>query len=88
MKRKKLEETISLNDKGDAIITIDQTLLPNEEKIINLRTQEEIRNAIYKLKVRGAPAIGVCAAYGIYLGAKEIETDDFDVFYETFKEKK
>ena len=88
MFRKKLEETISLDKGGDAIITIDQTLLPGEEKIIKLRTQEQIRNAIYKLKVRGAPAIGVCAAYGIYLGAKEIETDDFDKFYAEFKEKK
>ena len=88
MFKKKLEETISLDKKGDAIVTIDQTLLPNEERIIKLRTQEEIRNAIYKLKVRGAPAIGVCAAYGIYLGAKECETGDFEKFYEDFKEKK
>ena len=88
MRKNKLEETISLDKGGDAIITIDQTLLPNEEKIIRLRSQEQIRNAIYKLKVRGAPAIGVCAAYGMYLGAKEIETDDFDKFYGEFKEKK
>ena len=85
---KKLEETISLDKKGEAIITVDQTLLPGEERIIKLRTQEEIRNAIYKLKVRGAPAIGVCAAYGIYLGAKECETSDFEKFYEDFREKK
>ena len=60
MRRKKIIQTVSLGDKNDRIITIDQTRLPGEEKIIELKTQEEIRNAIYKLKVRGAPAIGVC----------------------------
>lgn len=88
MRRKKIIQTVSLGDKNDRIITIDQTRLPGEEKIIELKTQEEIRNAIYKLKVRGAPAIGVCAAYGIYLGTAESDAQDAEDLYEDFGEKK
>ena len=41
MRRKKIIQTVSLGDKNDRIITIDQTRLPGEEKIIELKTQEE-----------------------------------------------
>lgn len=40
------------------------------------------------MKVRGAPAIGVAAGFGIYLLAKEIETEDYEVFYEAFQKQK
>ena len=46
-------------------LIIDQTLLPNEERWIELRTEEEFWDAIKTLKVRGAPAIGVTAAFGM-----------------------
>ena len=67
-------ETVALDDEDGAVVIIDQTLLPGKTEIIRLRTGEEIWNAIYLLKVRGAPAIGVTAAFGIYLLAKQIET--------------
>lgn len=47
---------------------IDQTLLPNELKHITCRTAEEVWHAIKVLQVRGAPAIGVAAAYGLIVG--------------------
>ena len=47
---------------------IDQTELPVKTHFINLYTIEEVFEAIKKLRVRGAPAIGVTAAYGLYLG--------------------
>ena len=54
-------------DEDGNLNIIDQTLLPGEIKRINLNTKEEIWEAIKKLRVRGAPAIGVCAALGLSL---------------------
>lgn len=81
-------ETVALDDENNAVVIIDQTKLPGTTEIISLRTGEEIWEAIYLLKVRGAPAIGVTAAFGIYLLAKQIETDDFDTFYGEFRKQK
>ena len=77
-------ETVSLDDDASALVIIDQTRLPNEQKILRLTTQKEIWDAIYLLQVRGAPAIGVAAAYGIYLAAKEIDTTDYNAFAKAF----
>ena len=52
---------------GDAIEIIDQTLLPGEERILRLTTPAEVIDAIQRLAVRGAPAIGVCGAFGVVL---------------------
>ncbi len=71
----KLPDTVALSDSRDAIVIIDQTLLPGELKLIELRTQPEIWEAIKKLRVRGAPAIGVTAGYGYYLAARELSRD-------------
>ena len=58
-------KTVRLSESGDAVIILDQTQLPLREVYIELRTKEDLFDAIRKLKVRGAPAIGVAAAYGI-----------------------
>lgn len=81
-------ETVELDDENDALVIIDQTKLPAMTEIVNLKTAEEIWDAIYLLKVRGAPAIGVAAAFGIYLLAKKIETDDYETFYQEFCKQK
>lgn len=47
---------------------IDQTLLPGEVRRLQLRTVDDVVDAIERLAVRGAPAIGVCAAYGMAIG--------------------
>ena len=57
--------TVRLTPDRQALDIIDQTLLPGTVKRINLSTKEEIWEAIKKLRVRGAPAIGVSAAYGM-----------------------
>ena len=62
-------DTVKLSDAGDALVIIDQTLLPNEVKYLSLRETPEICEAIRLLRVRGAPAIGVAAAFGAYLAA-------------------
>ena len=81
-------ETVALDDENSALVIIDQTKLPGKTEILNLHTGEEIWNAIYLLQVRGAPAIGVAAAMGIYLLAKKMPTDSFASFYEEFKKQR
>ena len=64
-------------DKGtETLYIIDQSLLPGEEREIPLRTAEEMVEAIQTLRVRGAPAIGICAAYCLYVLARSIEAED------------
>ena len=81
-------ETVALDDENSALVILDQTLLPAKAELISLHTGEEIWDAIYLLKVRGAPAIGVAAAFGIYLLAKQIESQDYDTFYQEFSRQK
>ena len=63
-------DTVRLSEAGDALVIIDQTLLPNEVRYLRLRETEDICEAIRMLRVRGAPAIGVAAAFGAYLAAR------------------
>lgn len=81
-------ETVALDDVNSALVIIDQTQLPYNTEILHLKDQKSIWDAIYLLQVRGAPAIGVAAAIGIYLAAKEIGADTFADFYEQFKKAK
>jgi methylthioribose-1-phosphate isomerase len=76
-------KTIEWTDEG--ISMLDQRLLPGEEKYLMLRSYEEVAEAIKKMVVRGAPAIGVSAAMGLALGASQSVgmsvadlEDDFD----------
>ena len=50
---------------------LDQTLLPNDVRMIDCQTVEQVFEAIKSLRVRGAPVIGVTAAYGVVLGVNE-----------------
>ncbi len=56
---------------NEGIRMIDQRLLPTEEQYLMLRSWEEVAEAIKKMVVRGAPAIGVSAAMGLALGASQ-----------------
>lgn len=60
----------------DRVLLIDQTRLPNEYTLVEICDCEAMGNAIKTMIVRGAPAIGVSAAYGMYLGARDIKTHD------------
>lgn len=80
--------SVRMNADRTAVDIIDQTLLPGARKRICLSTREEIWEAIKKLRVRGAPAIGVCSAYGIALLASKIEAEDYAHFFEEFKKEK
>ena len=59
---------------------LDQSKLPREQVMIDLDSYQEVILAIEEMKVRGAPAIGVAAAYGIALAAQSIETAGKDEF--------
>lgn len=80
--------TVRMKEDRSALDIIDQTLLPGTIKRINISTKEEIWEAIKKLRVRGAPAIGASAAYGIALLASRVTADTYDGFYAEFKELK
>ena len=66
--------------KDDRVVLIDQTRIPAELTYVEITCSIDMAQAIQTMIVRGAPAIGVAAAYGIYLGATEIKTDDRTVF--------
>jgi len=81
-------DNVRLSDDGKSVIIIDQTLLPNEMKYIELNNAKDIFDAIFELKIRGAPAIGICAGYGIYVLALQIAATDYAGFYEEFHRQK
>ncbi len=83
-----LHDTVSLDETTDELVIIDQTLLPNEIKLLRLNNAEEIFEAIRVLKVRGAPAIGVAAAIGIYVVCKRFNETDYGAFAAKFSEVK
>ncbi|YAI81646.1 MAG: S-methyl-5-thioribose-1-phosphate isomerase [cyanobacterium endosymbiont of Rhopalodia sterrenbergii] len=64
----------------DKVLLIDQTMLPYKYTLVEITRYEEMAKAIKTMIVRGAPAIGIAAAYGMYLGAKEIQTQRVDKF--------
>ena len=70
---------------SETLFIIDQTLLPGEEREIPLETAEEMYEAIKALRVRGAPAIGICAAYCLYVLSRSIpEGEDFQARLEAY----
>lgn len=64
----------------DRVLLIDQTRLPGEFHHIQIANYQQMAEAIKTMIVRGAPAIGVAAAYGMYLGARDIYTEEVGEF--------
>ncbi|MBR0204083.1 MAG: S-methyl-5-thioribose-1-phosphate isomerase [Synergistaceae bacterium] len=81
-------ETVSLDEQNGELVILDQTKLPGEINFLRLKDPKEIWEAIYLLKVRGAPAIGIAAGFGIYLAAKNIVTENYETFLSQFHEVK
>ncbi len=65
---------------GDRVRLLDQTRLPGEEAYLDLKSYREVAAAIKEMRVRGAPAIGVAAAYGLALAAQQIEARSKEEF--------
>jgi methylthioribose-1-phosphate isomerase len=74
--------TLEFDERQQALILVDQTRLPHETVVITCRTPEAVAQAIKSMQVRGAPAIGVAAAYGMALAALAHESDDPRAFVE------
>ncbi len=62
----------------DGLVLLDQTLLPSREVERRYGRWEDVADAIRTLVVRGAPAIGVAAAFGVALGARQSTATGFD----------
>jgi methylthioribose-1-phosphate isomerase len=74
-------------DKPDTLCIIDQRFLPHEFKIAELRTVDDAFYAIADMQVRGAPLIGVTAAFGMVLAANTAPEKDFDAFIQKSAQK-
>jgi len=68
------------------VIIIDQTRIPLEEVYIPIENIHQMWEAIKKLRIRGAPAIGIAGAFGVYLGIKDYFGKDIDGFLEAFEQ--
>ena len=77
-------DTVWLDEETDTLAIIDQTKLPGRTEILYLSTAEDIFEAIFTLRVRGAPAIGVAAAIGIYAVMRRFDTADESEFRSEF----
>ena len=79
---------IALNETGDRVVILDQTRLPGSVTYLELGTAEEIYDAIRRLKVRGAPAIGICAAFGMYVLSLSMPRESYEEFSKEFSRAK
>ena len=68
-------KSIWLDKKKSVVVVIDQRLLPHQFKLLYLKNIKDVKRAIQNMVVRGAPLIGVTAAYGIYLSMKKDPSD-------------
>ncbi|MDP2719109.1 MAG: S-methyl-5-thioribose-1-phosphate isomerase [Dehalococcoidia bacterium] len=73
-------------DNPGIVRLLDQSRLPHRKVFINYSDYKDVAAAIKEMRVRGAPAIGVAAAYGIALGAKNLEANVPEVFLERLEE--
>ncbi|WP_293285934.1 S-methyl-5-thioribose-1-phosphate isomerase [Oscillibacter sp.] len=81
-------DNIRLGGDETSVVVLDQTQLPNRTVYRTLREAEEMYDAIRLLRVRGAPAIGICAAYSIYALARQWDILDYGPFAEKFRAAK
>ena len=79
---------VHLGEDQRSVVILDQTELPNRTVYRTLRTREEMYEAIRLLQIRGAPAIGICAGYCIYVLSRQWETADYETFLEQFRREK
>ena len=81
-------ENVRLREDGLAVRILDQTLLPNEEVYRELTEPEEMWDAIYSLRVRGAPCIGIFAAYAVFVLCRRGNFSDRKKLEEYFQKQK
>jgi len=74
----------TIDMKREGILILDQRKLPNQVKYLLCKNAECVIDAIKKMVIRGAPAIGVAAAMGLALGTQQIKTSDKRLFFDEF----
>ena len=79
---------VTWNAAGDKVVILDQTKLPGRVEYVELATAEDVYQAIFKLKVRGAPAIGICAAFSMYVLALAMLPEEYGDFSREFSRTK
>ncbi len=79
--------TPTIEWKNGRVRLIDQTKLPLEEKYIETDDYRIVCDAIYRLAIRGAPAIGVAGAYACVLAANKIDDTELDKFVKIYLDK-
>lgn len=72
---------LSIQWKNNQLFILNQQKLPHVTEYLSLETIEDVYDAIITLKVRGAPAIGITAAYGLALAAQRHDTENVEVFH-------
>ena len=72
----RLPSAVAWDEAAGMLTIIDQTLLPGRLQVIPLHSVEQVYEAIRNLRVRGAPAIGIAAAYGLYLALRTSSAAD------------
>lgn len=80
------DDIVPVRFTGGRLLLLDQTRLPGEEVYIEMETKEDVWDAIYELKVRGAPAIGVAAAYGLYISVRDLQPETAAEFAASVRE--
>jgi len=63
-------DSVQLSESGEFLVILDQSQLPGKELFLEIKDEHSLFGAILSLKVRGAPAIGVAAAYGVYVSLR------------------
>ena len=82
-----MEYTPAVKFENERLFILDQSLLPGSVNYFELTSLEQVYDAIKKLKVRGAPAIGIVAAYALYLTALDIAHLPESAFLREFKKR-
>ncbi len=78
----------SVKYENGKLYILDQTKLPTSKEFLEIDQIEDAWDAIKELKVRGAPAIGIAAAYGLLVGIMDAPESSFEQFYQVFTDKK
>lgn len=79
-------KSVYWDENENCLKLLDQRLLPESVTFLDLTDVKQVWQAIKKLKVRGAPAIGIAAAYGLYLSMREADSLSADEFMKQLKQ--
>ncbi len=77
---------VRLGEDENSLVILDQTQLPNRMEYLELTAAEEMYEAIKKLRVRGAPCIGIFAGFAMYVLARGFDTSDYETFEQQFRD--